>query len=111
MGPLYLCTQNLRPLYRLSLFGHRPGRRYLSENGEAPLLIAEEVVNYRMGDGYLCYTKDGNIYLYDFETGKTAQLNTSISRGMLASASGGEVCWYDVTSAKDVDVVKYAKVK
>ena len=84
---------------------------YLSENGEAPLLIAEEVVNYRMGDGYLCYTKDGNIYLYDFETGKTAQLNTSISRGMLASASGGEVCWYDVTSAKDVDVVKYAKVK
>ena len=84
---------------------------YLSENGETPLLIAEEVVNYRMGDGYLCYTKDGNIYLYDFETGKTAQLNTSISRGMLASASGGEVCWYDVTSAKDVDVVKYAKVK
>ena len=84
---------------------------YLSENGEAPLLIAEEVVNYRMGDGYLCYTKDGNIYLYEFGTGKTSQLNTSISRGMLASASGGEVCWYDVTSAGDVDVVKYAKVK
>ena len=89
MGALYLRAQNFRPLYRVSLLGHRPGRRHLSE----------------------CYTKDGNIYLYDFETGKTAQLNTSISRGMLASASGGEVCWYDVTSAKDVDVVKYAKVK
>ena len=84
---------------------------YLSENGETPLLIAEEVVNYRMGDGYLCYTKGDNVYLYEFDTGRTYQLNTSISRGMLASAHGDRVCWYDVTSASDVDVVKYAKVK
>ena len=84
---------------------------YLSENGESPLLIAEEVVNYRMGDGYLCYTKGDNVYLYEFETSKTFRLNTSVSRGMLASAQGDRVCWYDVTSASDVDVVKYAKVK
>lgn len=84
---------------------------YLSENGETPLLIAEEVLNFRMGNGYLCYTKGDNVYLYEFETGKTCRLNTSVSRGMLASAHGKSICWYDVTSADDVDVVKYAKVE
>lgn len=84
---------------------------YLSQNGETPLLIAEEVVNYRMGDGYLCYTKEDNVYLYEFNTSKTYRLNTSISRGMLSSACKDKVCWYDVTSASDVDIVKYAKVK
>ena len=83
---------------------------YLSEKGDTPTLLVEDVVNYDMGDGFLAYTKGGSVYVYVFDNGKTYRLNTQISKGLLADVNGKEVCWYDVTDTKDVDVVKYASV-
>ena len=84
---------------------------YLSENGAQPQLLVSDVTNMKMGDGFLAYTKDDAIYAYVFETGKNYRLNTTVSKGLLASVCGKSVCWYDVTSYDDVDIVKYADME
>ena len=84
---------------------------YLSENGAQPQLLVSDVTNMKMGDGFLAYTKEDAIYAYVFETGKNYRLNTTVSKGLLASVCGKSVCWYDVTSYDDVDVVKYADME
>ncbi len=84
---------------------------YLSENGGTPVLLVEDVVNFAIGDGFLAYTKEDNVYVYVFEKAKTYRLNTDISKGLLSGADGRNVCWYDVTNKKDVDIVKYAVVE
>ncbi|MGI6665224.1 MAG: hypothetical protein ACOX3W_07425 [Christensenellaceae bacterium] len=78
--------------------------------GDTPYLLMEDVVNYEVGDGFLAYTKNDAVYIYKFATAKTYRLNTSVSKGLLASVMGKHVCWYDVTSPGDVDVVKYVVV-
>ena len=83
---------------------------FLSEDGNMPVLLVEDVANYEMGEGFLAYTKESNIYIYVFSTGKTYRLNSDVSKGLLASVAGKYVCWYDVTSQGDVDIVKYAVV-
>lgn len=84
---------------------------YLSENGAQPQLLVSDVINMRMGEGFLAYTKEDAVYAYVFETGKHYRLNTPVSKGLLASVCGRSVCWYDVTSYDDVDIVKYADME
>ncbi len=84
---------------------------YLSENGGQPQLLVSDVTNMKIGDGFLAYTKGDVVYAYVFETGKSYRLNTTVSKGLLASVSGKSVCWYDVTSYDDVDIVKYANME
>lgn len=82
---------------------------YLMEKGGETKLIESGVLNFDMGQDFLAYTKDQNVYIHVFATGQKYRLNTDISRGRLASVCGDMVAWYDVTSESDVDVVKYAK--
>lgn len=88
-----------------------PDDVYLSENGGTPQLLVSGVTNMKMGDGFLAYTKDQAVYVYVFETGKSFRLNTAVSKALLSSVEGKSVCWYDVTSYDDVDIVKYAEME
>lgn len=95
----------------LSSASGAPDDVYLSENGAQPQLLASDVTNLRMGDGFLAYTKEDAVYAYVFETGKSYRMNTTVSKALLASVCGRSVCWYDVTSYSDVDIVKYADME
>ena len=95
----------------LSSASGAPDDVYLSEHGAQPQLLASDVTNLRMGDGFLAYTKEDAVYAYVFETGKSYRMNTTVSKALLASVCGRSVCWYDVTSYSDVDIVKYADME
>lgn len=81
---------------------------YVSINGENPKILISEITNMALGDGFVAYTKNDRVYVYMLETGEIYQINTDISKGLLANVNMGQVCWYDVTSYSDVDVIKYA---
>lgn len=82
---------------------------YVSEDGALPELVADQVVNYAMGQGFLAYTKEDAVYIYSLENKSHIRLNTDISRGIVSSVNGTQVLWYDVTGGyNEIDVVKYA---
>jgi len=85
---------------------------YWSKAGQTPELIEKDVLNYEIGDGFVAFTRDEAIYVYIFDTGKTARISSEKSRGLLSSVNRNAVCWYDVTGGyRDIDVVKYAAVE
>ncbi len=75
-----------------------------------PTQIAEGVVNYAVGDGYVAYTKDEGIYLYYFADKSTGRLTSESTRSFLASANGKDVVWYDITALGGANVVFHALV-
>lgn len=84
---------------------------YMSKAGGTPESIATGIINYKLGDGYVAYTKDDAVYLYFYVSGTTASMNSKNTRGLLASVYGDRVCWYDITDGfAERDVVKYAEI-
>ena len=80
-------------------------------DGQTAELIAQDVENYDVGDGFLVYTKEENLFLYGFASHEHRKINTELSRGLLVSVNGKQICWYDVTAGfGDIDVVRYADV-
>lgn len=80
----------------------------LSGDGSAAL-IAEGILNFDTGDDFVVYTQNQNICVYFVANGLVRQLNSSVSRGLLASINGTQVVWYDVTGGYDqVDAVRFA---
>lgn len=80
--------------------------------GITPKLLASDVVNFRMGDGFAAYTKDDAVYAYSFREKTHYKLNSDISRAYLCSADGNKVCFMDVTGGFDdtVNAIKYLEV-
>ncbi len=76
----------------------------------APAAIAEGVLNYCMGDGFVAYTKDEAVYIYYFADGSTGRLSPDGRRALLSSASGKDVVWYDVTDMQSANVAIHLKV-
>ena len=66
-----------------------------------PVVIATDVLNYDVGDGYVVYTLDNVVHIYYFADGSTGRLSSDATRAMLASASGKDVVWYDITDGLD----------
>ena len=76
-----------------------------------PVLIAEGVLNYCMGDGFVAYTsKDSTIMIYYFKDGSTGRLSKDGTKGILASANGKDVVWYDVTDIESASVIIHLQV-
>ncbi|MDD5016621.1 MAG: hypothetical protein PHO15_00810 [Eubacteriales bacterium] len=67
----------------------------------APEVIAEGVLNYDVGDGYVAYTKDDAVYIYYFADGSSGRLSSETTRARLANANGKDVVWYDITGNID----------
>ncbi len=85
---------------------------FVSNNGANPLMLEQDVLNFKTGDGFVAYTKDQTVFLYLTAESRVVQLNSDTSKGVLASVNGKYVCWYDITGGyEDIDIVKYAVVE
>ena len=76
----------------------------------APIVIAEGVVNYAVGDGFVTYTQDEAVYIYYFKDASVGRLSPDVSRALLANAKGKDVVWYDITQLGMGSVVFHARV-
>ena len=76
----------------------------------SPQAIAQGILNYDVGDGYVVYTKDEGIYIYYFADGSSGMLSSDTTRAILASANGKDVVWYDVTGGFDDMVNSIMKI-
>lgn len=88
---------------------------FCQKNGNTyslPTMITQGVLNYDVGDGYVVYTKDDAIYIYYFADGSTGRLSSSSTRGILSSANGKDVVWYDITDGFDsgINVIQHITV-
>lgn len=83
----------------------------------APLEIAKDVLNYRIGEGYVVYTQQvaqdkEAVFIYYFADGSNGRLSNDNTRAFLTCANGKDVLWYDVMGGlSDVaDIVIHIKV-
>lgn len=76
----------------------------------APAVIAENVMNYAVGDGYVVYTKDEAVFIYYFADQSSGKLTAESKRVLLSSACGKNVAWYDITDLTGANIVFYAQV-
>lgn len=85
------------------------GSLMLSIKGAEPMKIAEGVLSYDIGDGYVVYTKDNKIHVVYTNAQETTVLTSDIAEQMLACANGKAFCYYDITDMNLLDeVVWYA---
>lgn len=90
---------------------------YMKKNSDntftQPVAIAQGVLNYCLGDGFVAYTLNDVVYAYYFADGSTRTLSQAgTTRSLLCSASGKEVIWYDTTDGSiDVaDVIMHVQL-
>jgi len=85
------------------------GNLMLSVAGGQPVQIAQNPVQYEIGTNYVVYMKDQKIYIYGIDnTMKTSELTSQATRGILASANGNKVCFYDTTDAAGaIEIIRY----
>ncbi len=91
------------------------GTLMISTEGGEPTKLAEGVFDYEIGDNFVAYSKDGQIYVAYTNAADTVQLTNEITRNLLASANGNGVCYYDITDKSTEnavldEVVQYAYV-
>ena len=75
---------------------------YCSKSGDSftqPVAIAQGVLNYYIGDGFVVYTKDDAVFIYYFKDGSTGTLSSGTTRALLAGTNGKDVIWYDITGS------------
>ncbi len=87
------------------------GSLMLSTGGGEPVRIADHVLNYELGDGFVAYTKDEKVSIC-FTTEQNAyQLTSDITKSLLASVNQNAITYYDITDGVLTDeVVMYAHV-
>ncbi len=76
----------------------------------APVMIAENVLNYCVGAGYVAYTKDDFVYAYYFADGSSGRVSAESTRSLLSSATGKDIVWYDITDIEAANVVIHQQV-
>ncbi len=84
---------------------------YLSESGGAAKRIAENIIDFGIGDTFAAYSIDEAIYVYFFGNGKTHQITPDTSRELaqLVDVCGDVIIWMDVTTYGR-DIMKYARI-
>lgn len=85
------------------------GSLMLSTNGGQPVKIADNVINYELGDGFFAYTKDNKVHVQYTNAQDSITLTSDIANNVLASVNGNALCYYDITDIELLDeVVLYA---
>ncbi len=85
------------------------GSLMLSTNGNAPVKIAENVVNYALGDNFVAYTKDMKVIVCYTDAQMTQTMTGETTKNLLASANKDGICYYDTTDTEVADeAVLYA---
>ncbi len=80
------------------------------ETFSAPVMIAENVLNYFVGDGFVAYTKDDAVYVYYFVDGSSGRVSPESTRVLLSSANGKDIVWYDITDIEAANVAIHQQV-
>ncbi len=106
----YVKTDGRHIAYQSSVSGAATSLYLL--DGTASVLIADEVLNFEIQNGYIAYTRNQEVYAYSLDKKQHYRLNSDISRALLASANGSTVCFFDITGGYDdpVNILKYLKV-
>lgn len=86
------------------------GDLMLSTGGGEPLKLAENVLNYDIGDGYVAYTKDDKVFLIFTNQQNTHEVTSDITKNLLVSVNGRGFTFYDITDGSLDEVVKYVNV-
>lgn len=81
------------------------GSLMLSTNGGQPVKIAENVINYDLGNDYIVYTKDDKVHIQYTNAQDAVVLTSDIAQNVLASANGNVFCYYDITDIELLDEV------
>lgn len=88
------------------------GSLMLSTNGGEPVMIAQNVSNYGIGDNFIAYTKGEHVFVCFTDEQNVFSLTSDISKTLLSCANGREITYYDVTDGVLADeVVMYATVR
>ena len=74
-----------------------------------PILIASGVVDFAVGDDFVAYSIDDDVFVYLFSTGKSYRVTPERELAQLLGVSEGYVIWMDVTT-RERDVLKFAKI-
>ena len=74
-----------------------------------PVAIAQGVLNYRIGDGFVAYTQADAVYVYYFEDQSSGRVSSDTTRALLSSVYGKEIIWYDITddSGEFADIIMH----
>jgi hypothetical protein len=75
---------------------------YIKKDGDTysqPVEIAKDVLNYRIGDGFVAYTKGDAVNVYYFKDASAGKLSSETTKAILAGVNGKDVIWYDITDA------------
>lgn len=84
------------------------GELMLSRMGGEPFKIADNVLNYDIGDGFVAYTKDDQVFVLYIDQQRTDQLTNDIAKNILMSVNENGITYYDITDGVLPDeVVKY----
>jgi len=75
-----------------------------------PTVLAENIINYSVGDGFVAYTKDEAVYIYYFADQSSGRLTPDSSRVLLTSVCGKNVVWYDIADLAGANIVFYAQM-
>lgn len=87
------------------------GDLMLSVGGNPPTKIAENVLNYALGDNFLVYTKDEKIHICFTDQQRNLVLTSDISKNLLSNACDNQIVFYDITDGVSNDeVVMYAQI-
>ncbi len=81
---------------------------YCVDNGVAQM-IAGNVVQCGLGDGFAAYSKEDAIYAFIFDNKQTYRISSTNEIAMFLGVSENYVAWMDVTS-RERDIVKFARI-
>lgn len=101
------------PLYNGQYFVWSDGNNspksklYISKPNGTPLVIAEGITTYSLGDGFVAYGKNQQVWIYIIATGEYCRLSSGEEKGMLPGANGMTVVWYDKTEDSVADKLRY----
>jgi len=81
---------------------------YLAAPGDAePLVIADKVTAYGIGDDIVVYGKDSVVWLYIISTGETCRLTSENERGILPQVNGRTVIWQNTAADGSKDTLRF----
>lgn len=82
---------------------------YLSYEGTRPQKIADNVSAYGMGEDFLAWTENGQVFVYYYETGDKAFVSKATELSQLVEVSGKAIAWINMTAeSRYNDVIKFA---
>ena len=90
-------------------FGAADSTLYLSVDGSMPRKMAENVSGYGLGENFLAWCENGQIWAYYYRTDELFRVSRPAEYAQLETVSDHGVAWRDVTDEqRERDILKFA---